>query len=98
MTTAEAVTGDGVLTIPVTVCGGKKMTFDISEGFGTLLHNQAAASVQAAGAATLHQAQLANAALQAQIVEDAREVGLLEGRTASGVLATPLASPVTRTA
>ena len=97
MTTAAAVAGDGIVTIPVAVSGGKNMVFDISEGFGTLLHNQAAASVQAAGAATLHQAQLANAALQAQIVEDAREVGLLEGRTASGVLATPLASPVTRT-
>jgi stage V sporulation protein SpoVS len=46
------------------------MAFDISEGFGTLLHNQAAAAVQAAGSLALQQAQLANAALQAQIVED----------------------------
>ena len=95
---SAAVAGDGVLTVPAPVCGGRKMAFDISEGFGTLLHNQAAAAVQAAGSLALQQAQLANAALQAQIVEDAREVGLLEGRTASGVLATPLASPVTKTA
>lgn len=70
------------------------MTMDISPNFGALLMNESGSGIQLSNNLARQQSQLANAALQAQVVEDAREVGLLEGRTASGVLATPLASPV----
>ena len=92
MTALVAVAGDGVLTIPAKAYGGKEM--DISPNFGALLMNEAASGIQLSNNNARQASQLANAALQAQMVEDAREVGLLEGRTASGVLATPLASPV----
>ena len=95
MSDSVAVPGDGVLTFPGPSCG--VCTMDISPNFGALLMNESASGIQLSNNLARQQSQLANAALQAQVVEDAREVGLLEGRTASGVLATPLASPVTKT-
>lgn len=92
MSDSVAVPGDGVLTFPGPSCGA--CTMDISPNFGALLMNESASGIQLSNNLARQQSQLANAALQAQVVEDAREVGLLEGRTASGVLATPLASPV----
>lgn len=98
MSDSVAVPGDGVLTFPGPSCGACAMTspssMDISPNFGALLMNEAASGIQLSNNNARQGSQLANAALQAQMVEDAREVGLLEGRTASGVLATPLASPV----
>lgn len=95
MTASMAVIGDGVVTIPES--SGGVGTMDISTNYGALLMNESAAGIQLSNNLARQQSQIANGALQAQVVEDAREVGLLEGRTASGVLATPLASPVTRT-
>lgn len=70
------------------------MATDLPESVAQLMMVESTGNIQQGNALARQVSQLANGALQAQIVEDAREVGLLEGRTASGVLATPLASPV----
>jgi hypothetical protein len=62
-----------------------------------MMMTESAGNIQQGNALARQVNQLANGALQAQIVQDAREVGLLEGKTASGIFATPLASPVTKT-
>lgn len=71
---------------------------DISPNYGALLMNESAAGVQLTSQLSRQQSQLLNGALGAQVIEDAREVGVLEGRTAAGVLATPIASPTMKTA
>jgi hypothetical protein len=67
---------------------------DISPNFGSLLMNESAADVKIVSSAYRAQFQLLNSALGAQIIEDAREVGMLEGKTAGNLFATPSASPV----
>ncbi len=92
MSDPTPVAGDGVITIPGAVTGVDVM--DISPNFGSLLMNESAADVKIVSSAYRAQFQLLNSALGAQIIEDAREVGMLEGKTASNLYATPSASPV----
>lgn len=92
MTDSVPVAGDGILTIPGTVSGVEMM--DISPNYGALLMNESAAGVQLSSQLARQQSQLLNGALGAQVIEDAREVGILEGKTASNIYATPSASPV----
>ncbi len=66
---------------------------DIPPSVAQMMMTETAGNIQQSNTLARASAQLANAALQAQIVQDAREVGLLEGRTAAGIYATPIAGP-----
>lgn len=100
LSAAGAGTPDVVIDFPANGVSErrKRMATDLPESVAQLMMVESTGNIQQGNALARQASQLANAALQAQIVEDAREVGLLEGRTASGVLATPLASPTTKTA
>jgi len=90
--TAMPVSGDGVVTInlPDKV---KKMALDLPEGVGQVMMTETAANVQASNRNGRATSDLAAGALQATMVQNVKDIGVLEGRTASGILATPLASP-----
>lgn len=94
MTDSVAVAGDGVLTIPATVSG--VIAMDISANYGSLLMNESAASIQLSNNLARQQSQIANGVLQANTVKDSAEVGLIEGKTAGNIFATPSASPVNK--
>lgn len=96
---AGAGTPDVVIDFPADGVGvrRRKMGVDLPDSVAQMMMTESAGNIQQGNALARQVNQLANGALQAQIVEDAREVGLLEGRTASGVLATPLAAPVKST-
>lgn len=85
--------GDGVVTIVLPDTEVKKMALDLPEGVGQVMMTETAANVQASNRNGRATSDLAAGALQATIVQNVKDIGVLEGRTASGILATPIASP-----
>ena len=88
------IVGDGVVTLPVPECGDKKMPMDLPDSVGQLMMTETAGNIQGSNRNGRAVADIAMGALQATIVSNHAEVGLLEGKTASGIYATPQASPV----
>jgi len=87
------IIGDGVVTIPVEVIEEKKMPMDLPDAVGQLMMTETAGNIQGSNRNGRAVADIAMGALQATIVSNFSEVGLLEGRTASGIYATPIAGP-----
>ena len=92
------ITGDGVVTIPVEPIKEKRMPMDLPDSVGQLMMTETAGNIQGSNRNGRAVADIAMGALQATIVANHAEVGLLEGRTASGIYATPIASPANKTA
>lgn len=96
-TTTIPVPGDGIVDIILPdspVREDRKMPMDLPDGVGQLMMTETAGNIQGANRNGRAVADIAMGALQATIVQNHSEVGLLEGKTASGIYATPLASPV----
>lgn len=74
----------------------KKMALDIPEGIGTLLLNEAAGNIQANNRDGRNLATIAMGSLQAGVAKTHNELGPVESRAVSGVMATPNASPTTQ--
>jgi len=83
------VLGDGVLTIQIPEKGGTKMDPDMFK----LMLAESAGNVQASNRNSRNMFDIASGAMQGTMVSNFKDVGVVEGRTVSGVLATPLASP-----
>lgn len=90
------VAGDGVITIEVPA-EERKMPMDLPDAVGQLMMTETAGNIQGSNRNGRAIADIAMGALQATIVSNHAEVGLLEGKTASGIYATPQASPVNQT-
>jgi hypothetical protein len=92
---AGAGTPDVVIDFPADGVSVRRkgMATDLPDSVAQLLMVESTGNIQAGNALARQISQLTNGALQAQVVQDAREVGLLEGRTASGVLGTAVAGP-----
>ena len=86
------VIGDGVVTV-VNPEGEMKMPMDLPDSVGQLMMTETAGNIQGSNRNGRAVADIAMGALQATIVANHAEVGLLEGRTASGIYATPIAGP-----
>lgn len=86
------IIGDGVLTIPI-VEGKKKMALDLPEGVGQVMMTETAGNIQASNRNSRNVGDIAMGALQGTMVANFKDTGLIEGRTASGILATPIAGP-----
>lgn len=72
------------------------MPMDLPDAVGQLMMTETAGNIQGSNRNGRAIADIAMGALQATIVSNHAEVGLLEGKTASGIYATPQASPVTQ--
>lgn len=91
MPSETPVVGDGVLTIPAKESGAKKM--DLPDGVGQLMMTETAGNIQASNRNSRNVGDVVMGALQGTVVANFKDTGLIEGRTASGILATPIASP-----
>ncbi len=94
----EPIVGDGILTIPDTTCGETKMALDLPEGVGQVMMTETAGNIQASNRNSRNVGDIAMGALQGTMVANFKDTGLVEGRTASGILATPIAGPATKSA
>lgn len=87
-TSATPVPGDGVATI-VLPGEGKKMDPDMFK----LMLAESAGNVQASNRNSRNMYDIAAGAMQGTMVQNFKDVGVVEGRSVSGILATPIASP-----
>ena len=87
------VIGDGVLTIPPDDEGRKKMAMDLPDGVGQLMMTESAGNIQASNRNTRGVFDAVMGALAGTVQSNFKDIGVLEGRSASGVFATPIAGP-----
>ena len=95
--TTIPVPGDGIVEIILPDSpdeGRTKMPMDLPDSVGQLMMTETAGNIQGSNRNGRAVGDIAMGALQATIVQNHAEVGLLEGRTASGIYATPIAGPV----
>lgn len=89
------VIGDGVLSVFPENEGRKKMPMDLPEGVGQLMMTESAGNIQASNRNTRGVFDAVMGALAGTVQSNFKDIGVLEGRSASGVLATPVAGPAT---
>lgn len=89
----DPIIGDGVVTIP----GEKRKTgmagLDLPEGVGQLMMTESAGNIQASNRNSRNTSDVVMGALQGTVVQNFKDVGVVEGRSVSGILATPIAGP-----
>ena len=90
-----AVVGDGVLTVDLAnkEKKGHAMPMDLPDGVGTLMMTESAGNVQASNRNSRGVFDAVMGALAGTVQTNFAEVGVVEGRSVSGVLATPIAGP-----
>ncbi len=94
MTIDTPTPGNGVVEILIPDDKGKKkMPLDLPEGVGQLMMTETAGNIQASNRNSRNVGDIAMGALQGTMVANFKDTGLVEGRTASGILATPIAAP-----
>lgn len=95
-TTTTPVQGDGVvdifLPLPVNE-GNEKMAMDLPDGVGQLMMTESAGNIQASNRNTRGVFDAVMGALAGTVQSNFKDIGVLEGRSASGVFATPIAGP-----
>jgi hypothetical protein len=88
------IVGDGVVTIPIEPDEGKKnMAMDLPDGVGQLMMTESAGNIQASNRNTRGVFDAVMGALAGTVQSNFKDIGVLEGRSASGVFATPIAGP-----
>ena len=85
--------GDGVVTIVIPEEGLKKMAMDLPDGVGQLMMTESAGNIQASNRNTRGVFDAVMGALAGTVQSNFKDIGVLEGRSASGVFATPIAGP-----
>jgi len=87
----DPVSGDGVVTFP----GKRKkvINMDLPEGVGQLMMTETAGNIQASNRNSRNTSDVVMGALQGTVVQNFKDVGVVEGRSVSGILATPIAGP-----
>jgi len=73
------------------------MPADLPEAVANQLMTETVGNIQSANASSRNVATLANGVLQAAMARNFDELGVIESRATSGVMATPIASPTTQT-
>ena len=87
--------GDGVVTIPIEQ-GTGKMAMDLPDGVGQLMMTESAGNIQASNRNTRGVFDAVMGALAGTVQSNFKDIGTLESRAASGVLATPIAGPASK--
>jgi hypothetical protein len=88
---SDPVIGDGVVTLPVKKKEVSSM--DLPEGVGQLMMTETAGNIQASNRNSRNTSDVVMGALQGTVVQNFKDVGVVEGRSVSGILATPIAGP-----
>jgi len=92
-TTDTPEIGDGVVTIVIPDEGQTKMAMDLPDGVGQLMMTESAGNIQASNRNTRGVFDAVMGALAGTVQSNFKDIGVLEGRSASGVFATPIAGP-----
>jgi len=92
-TTDTPEIGDGVVTIMIPDEGKQKMPMDLPDGVGQLMMTESAGNIQASNRNTRGVFDAVMGALAGTVQSNFKDIGVLEGRSASGVFATPIAGP-----
>jgi hypothetical protein len=92
-TTDTPEIGDGVVTIVIPDEGKKIMAMDLPDGVGQLMMTESAGNIQASNRNTRGVFDAVMGALAGTVQSNFKDIGVLEGRSASGVFATPIAGP-----
>lgn len=95
-TTTVPVPGDGVVTIVLPGDEDRKMPMDLPDGVGQLMMTESAGNIQASNRNTRGVFDAVMGALAGTVQTNFKDIGVLEGRSASGVLATPIAGPTSK--
>lgn len=85
------------VSVPVPPEGEKKMALDLPEGVGTLLITESTGNIQSDNREGRALTTLASGVLKGAMARNFDELGTVEGRANSGVIATPVASPAVQT-
>ena len=89
---SDPVIGDRVITLP----GEHEMTaVDLPDSVAVQLMTETVGNIQRTNAGGRDTASIVSGALQAGIAKTLNELGPVESRAVSGVMATPIASPTT---
>lgn len=91
----DPVVGDGVITFPPTQ-RGDKMPADLPEAVSTHLMTESVGNIQANNRQGRDTFTVVSGSQQAGIAKTLNELGPVESRAVSGVLATPIAGPTTQ--
>lgn len=97
MSTPAPAEGDGVISLSP-VESPMSDSADISPNVANLMITESAANLQASNRNSRGVFDAVMGALAGTVQTNFAEVGVLEGRSVSGVLGTPLASPTVKTA
>lgn len=97
MSTPAPTEGDGVISLSP-VESPMSDSADISPNVANLMITESAANLQASNRNSRGVFDAVMGALAGTVQTNFAEVGVLEGRSVSGVLGTPLASPTVKTA
>ena len=84
---------DGVIGIPILIEESEMSSVDLPPNVAAQLQMESVGNIQGTNAGARDSAQVANATLRFAAVRNFDELGPVEGRSVSGVLATPIASP-----
>ena len=92
-----AVIGDGVITIPVQEDEQTMAEpIDLPSNVASAMMTETAGNIQASNRNSRFANDAVMAAISGTVQTNFAEVGVLESRAASGVIATPIASPTTQ--
>ena len=80
-------------TVTIDLTGAKKMPVELGNTISELLLTETAGNIQASNRNSRNTGDVVMGALQGTVVQNFKDVGVVEGRTVSGVLATPIAGP-----
>ena len=89
---SDPVIGDGVITFPD---GEPEMPVQLGDALSELLLGETAGNIQADNRRGRDTTTLASGFLQAGMAKQFNEIGPVESRAVSGVMATPVAAPTT---
>ena len=91
------VAGDGVITIQLPAeAEAVTMAMDLPDGIGQMMMVESAGNIQASNRNTRGVFDAVMGALAGTVQTNFAEVGVIEGRSVSGVMATPIAGPTAK--
>lgn len=91
----DPVSGDGVVTFPPDQENETMTQVDLSPNVANTLLTESMGNIQSSNQRSRDTADLATGSLQAGIAKTHNELGPVESRAVSGVIATPVAAPST---
>jgi hypothetical protein len=80
-------------TVTIQITGAKKMPVELGTTISEMLLTETAGNIQGSNSNVRNTSNVVMGALQGTIVQNFKDVGVVEGRSVSGILATPIAGP-----